>query len=80
MTDRMNLEVLKNAALRCDGYLTQYGVIVTWSLYPLGLRVVGECGADRVERTIDWWKLETTDGKDVALQRLEQAVLKGLSD
>ena len=71
------LKQLKAAAERCEGYLIQYGVELEWSLSPLGLKLTGRCGADKVERYLNYMQVSTYKGDLMALT--EQHVLRGLS-
>jgi hypothetical protein len=73
------IQTLQSAAKRCDSYLMQYGVELVWSISPMGLRLVGQYGADKVERFITWNDSREDESLNDSLHRLETAVLKGLS-
>lgn len=69
--------VLDKAAKRCDGYLMQYGLEVTWQLHVLGLKLTAQWGADKFERYVSWQ--EVAQANFDVLERTEQAALAGLS-
>ncbi|AKQ75833.1 hypothetical protein FDH82_gp43 [Roseobacter phage RDJL Phi 2] len=73
----VELSIFKRAADRCDGYLTRYGLEVTWSLTPIGMKLVACFGADKFERFVGWDEIAQANF-DI-LERTEQAALAGLS-
>lgn len=72
-------QVLKEAAVRCDDYLPRYGLEVTWSLSPIGLKLTARFGADCFERYVDWFALGHSVNPQIELASAEQAALAGLS-
>ena len=72
-------QVLKDAAVRCHDYLPRYGLEVTWTLTPIGLKLTANFGADTFERYVDWFALGHSVNPNIELASAEQAALAGLS-
>lgn len=73
------LAALKGAADRCDGYLAQYGVDISWTLHPIGLQLNASYGADKVERFVGWPEADSAVDLNQLLDLHEMNALKGLS-
>lgn len=74
------IDILEQAARRCDAYLTQYGLIATWQIHVFGLRLVAEYGADKVEKTIYWNDLSQARLPAELIHDAEKHALSGLSN
>lgn len=73
------IEVLQDAARRCDGYQTEYGVFLTWDVHMFGLRLIATHGGDKLSRTIELKHLAQSKVPHLILRSAEEQVLRGLS-
>lgn len=77
MSDTVTLaDILRAAGERCAGYMIQYGVVLEWTITEIGLKLSGQCGADKCQRTLFYSDM-VLPGRE--MRELEQQVLRGLS-
>lgn len=77
MTDIM---ILKAAAQRVSAWADRYGVYGDLYLTQMGVTIQASSGGNHVSRTVPWFELEQARYPAHVLDRLEEAVLRGLSD
>lgn len=74
------VDVLESAARRTDAYMTDYGVVSTWAMHPMGLRFEAHSGADVISRLVPWCELAQARLPGELLRQTEKAALAGLSN
>ena len=80
MAPSIPVDVLAGAARRIDAYMTDYGVVSTWAMHPLGLRFEAQSGADCISRLVAWSDLATARLPGELIHNAEKAALAGLSN
>ena len=79
-TPSIPIDVIEQAARRCDDYLLCYGLIAKWELHALGLRLIAEYGSDKVEKTLSWSDLSKSKYPGEDIHNAEKQALAGLSN
>jgi hypothetical protein len=80
MTPYIPLDILEGAARRTDAYMTDFGIVSTWAMHPIGLRFEAQSGADCISRLVAWSDLAAARLPGELLHNAEKAALAGLSN
>ncbi|MCB1333716.1 MAG: hypothetical protein KDK26_08700 [Roseivivax sp.] len=70
---------MRDAARRCDDYLTRWGIEAKWTLNPIGLVFEARDGAQKIEKWLAWSEVARTMTLDNSLKNIEEHALQGLS-
>ena len=75
-----DFDILKAAAQRIQGWETKHGVFANWNFDTIGLELVAHYGGNHVAQRVSWFDLEQSRYPTNTLERVEAAVLAGLSN
>lgn len=70
---------LKNAGIRCEQYMIQYGVIMGWKITGHSLLLKGQYRGDKIERNL-YYSEAKEDNLGKIMLEIEESALAGLSN
>ena len=73
------IDVLESAARRTDAYLTDYGVISSWSMGACGMHFGATHGGSEISILVPWSEITQAYLPGELLHKTERAALAGLS-